>query len=90
MIKSCKICEATLDNSDSRQVTCGSKECANKSRSLTNSSKAQQPAVSKPQTRYLRKEDLPPPECLPADYLKQCADHWLALTTEAEVIRRVV
>jgi len=57
MTKSCKICGAEFDTHDSRTVTCGAKDCANKSRSLTNSLRTQ--VTNKPVTRYLRKEDLP-------------------------------
>ena len=90
MRKACKICGNTFTTPDSRSVTCGDKVCANKSRSITNSQKAADISSNTLVKRFLRKEDLPPPECLPADYLKQCADLWLSLTSEGETVRRVV
>lgn len=88
MEKICKICGTYFDTHDRRTATCGDKTCVSKSRGLGNSTKA--PTTSKPQPRtFLRKEDLPPVECLPAEYAKAVHDYWLGLTSEAEVIRRV-
>ena len=88
MTKSCPICGAKFETSDRRTVTCGKASCVKASRSKNCKERPSLKPVTT--TNFIRKENLPPPECLPADYLKQCADLWLSLTTEAEVPRRVV
>ena len=85
MVKVCGVCEKSFSTKDSRQRTCGSKVCADTSRSQTNKLRmvqgASAPAVLPLQLRqYIREDDLPPPEVLPASYLKRCADHWAEVT----------
>lgn len=46
--------------------------------------------VPMPYFQVVEEQDLPPPEKLPAAYLKRCADYWIDLTGEGTATTRIV
>lgn len=78
MDKVCEVCQKPYTSKEGKQKAC-SKECGDILRSRTNKLRAAGVNLEKPRQIHLREEDLPPPEVLPAAYLKRCHDFWAEL-----------
>lgn len=103
MIKTCKLCGASFTTHDSRRKGCG-KICGDKLRSLSQKTEntlkgsgilslSGPPPEAFPlkvnQTVQFDMSKLPPPEMLPAAYVKRVHDLWVALVGDKDTTARI-